>query len=168
MKQVVFGIVAFLGLLPLQAQQINTAQEYYDYVMDRQAVVEKSLVEFSNALESDSAAVMYEKLKTFREECDKMAAAMTALPPFQGHTAWRDAAKELYIFYRQLCEQEYVQLVDYSLRLTQLTEAEYKQLSEMMAVLNDEENKRVEAMNAAMEDFLKKFGPVKMRELPKK
>lgn len=167
MKRYFFALAAFVCLLPLQAQ-IKTAQAYYDYITDRQSVVEKALVNFSNALESDSAALMYDKLKTFKEECTKMTGYLETLEPFQGHTAWRDSAKELYVFYRELCEQEYVQLVDYSLRLTQLNETEYKHLSGMMSILTDEENKRVDAMNAAKDDFLKKFGPVKMKEQPKK
>jgi|GEM_PF-6834145 len=163
MKNFIATITVLTCLLPLQAQ-IRTAQDYYDYITDRQSVVEASLIGFSNALETDSAGLMYGKLKIFKDDCEKMAGYMDDLAPFRGHTAWRDALRDLYIFYYKLCEREYVQLVDYSLRLTQLTELEYRQLADMMNMLTEEENKKVEAVNMAREDFLKKFGPVNMRE----
>lgn len=160
------GIVTLilLGALAPAFAQIKTAQAYYDYVTGRQQRAENALLEFANSLESDSAALMYEKLANLDKECKSMMGAMNTLEPFRGHVAWRDALIALYQFYDGLTQKEYVQLIDYSLRLTTLTEMEFNELSKMMGKVTDEENRLIDAVNTAKEDFLKKYGPVKLPE----
>lgn len=163
MKKLGISFVFLFSVMHTYAQ-LKTAQAYYDYIITYQEKVEIALIDFSNSLESDSATVMYEKLKKLDEQSVSMMKRMESLEPFSGHTAWRDAVKNLYSFYHDLCQKDYIQLIDYSIRLASLTEIEFNELTKMMNAVTYQENELIEQVNKSRDEFLKKFGPVKMKE----
>lgn len=141
--------------------QLKTAQAYYDYIIQYQEEVETALVDFSNSLESDSATLMYDKLRILDEKSSSLTKRMDELEPYQGDSQWKNSVKELYSFYHQLCKKEYVQIIDYSLRLSSLTESEFDELTRMMNAVTFAENELIETVNQNRQNFIKKYGPVK-------
>ncbi len=91
-------------------KQFRTASEYNNYIIERQKWVAKYISSFYDVLNSDidSAATM---LTVGLVEIEKITGEIRQMPPFNGDTAFRQAAINSFGFYKRLFEVEYPAII---------------------------------------------------------
>ncbi|MEQ1675670.1 MAG: hypothetical protein ABL876_03140 [Chitinophagaceae bacterium] len=88
----------------------KNAVQYNDYIVGRQAILMKKVLEFGRAADVnlDSAEQMLDK---FSDETDEMIVDLKGMPPFKKDSALRDAAVRTFTFYKKVFSTDYKELL---------------------------------------------------------
>ncbi len=89
-----------------EGQKLEGPAAYNDYLVAEQNRIIKRFSELNKAYESYDREEIDQARQALLNEIDEVIAAVEKLPPYEGDTELRDAALEMFTYYRQLSEQE--------------------------------------------------------------
>lgn len=109
----VFWIFLSAGRISLQAQTpvFKAPADYNDYIVLEQAIVGNKIEEFNKAL---AAEQLREAKKIHTEligQLDASIAKIGALGDYKGNVAFKNAAFELFVFYKMIVESDYAAVI---------------------------------------------------------
>jgi len=117
MKAKYFGILFFLlltvacgkneySVTTSEGQKLEGPAAYNDYLVAGQNRIINRFSELNKAYESYNREEIDKARQALLKEIDEVIAVVEKLPPYEGDTELRDAALEMFGYYRQLSEQE--------------------------------------------------------------
>lgn len=104
----VFGLSQFSSA---QTPKFATPVAYNDYIVDQQYKISATVNQLIESLDSGNLAYSTTKLDAMKKASDEAIARIKGLPAFKGNTSFRDAAAELFVFYKTCAENEFKELV---------------------------------------------------------
>ncbi len=87
-------------------QELQGPAAYNDYLVAEQNRIIQRFSELNKAYESYDRDEINRARQALLKEIDEVIATVEKLPPYEGDTALRDAALEMFRYYRQLTEKE--------------------------------------------------------------
>ncbi len=143
MKAKYFGVI-FLLLLTVacgrneysvttsDGQKLEGPAAYNDYLVAEQNRIIRQFSELNKAYESYSRDEIERARAALLNEIDEVIAAVEDLPPYEGDTELRDAALEMFQYYRQLAEKELKEIGDLlSKGENQITESDIDEMDRL-------------------------------------
>lgn len=89
----------------------KTPAQYNDYIIDRQSTVIKNIMEFSKTAETDLEAAK-SLLSKYATQTDSLIVDLKGMPDYNGDSALRNAAVNLFGFYKNIFGGAYKEMVD--------------------------------------------------------
>lgn len=155
MKKVFLLIIFFIPLLSYS--QTTDAQKYHDKLVNEAKLVGTALNNFNYSLETDSAYLMHSSRATLKKQLDSSITHLSHMEAYQNDDDWHRALTMQFQFYRDCVDKEYVKFIDYSLRLSVLTEDEITDFTKMISKLNEKEIGITEIVDQAYKEFVSKY-----------
>jgi len=105
--------ILFISLLLITACN-NTnkisAVEYNDQIIEEQSKILRLMIDMAGSFDSDPT--MTDKMRQdITKQCDSSIKVVSEMAPFSSNTKFRDAAVELFKFYKDISENEYVEML---------------------------------------------------------
>lgn len=94
-----------------QAPVFKAPADYNDYIVTEQAVIGRKIEQFNKAL---AAEQIKEAKKLHGELLSRLDASITkigSMPDFRGNTSFKNAAFELFVFYKMIIESDYADII---------------------------------------------------------
>lgn len=95
-----------------EGQKLEGPAAYNDYLVSEQNRIIQRFSELNKAYESYDKDKIEEAREALLKEIDEVIANVEKLPPYEGDTELRDAALEMFQYYRQLTEKELKEIGD--------------------------------------------------------
>ncbi len=132
----------------------KSAVQYNDYIVDRQTIVVKDIMEFSrvSAIDLDSAYLLLEK---YEEKTDHTIRELEGMPAYKGDSSFRDAGVKLFNFYKKIFGGPYKELVNIRRSPDGVTEEGEARLQQIIDDLTKEEEKYDKIFYNAQQQFSK-------------
>lgn len=145
-------------LVPFAAfGQQTDAQTYHDKLIAEAKLVGTALNNFNFSLETDSAYLMHSSRATLKKQLDSSIAHIGKMEAYKNDDDWHRALNMQFQFYRDCVDKEYIKFIDYSLRLSVLTEDEITDFTKMISKLNEKEIGITEIVDLAYKEFVTKY-----------
>src|SRR5687768_15027992 len=133
----------------------KSATEYNDYIVGRQTIVMKDVMEFVDVSKHDldSAELILEKTIG---KIDRMIIEIRQMPAYKGDSVLRDAAVATFGFYKKIFGDEYKQLI--SMRRSGRAESAdgIAEMNRIVAQITRNEEQYDKAFHDAQRDFAKR------------
>jgi hypothetical protein len=155
MKRIWFILVMVLSGNLLA--QNNEAQEYHDKMIKEAKLVGSALNTFNASLETDSAYLMHSSRASLKKQLDSSIAHVNNIAAYKSDDDWHRALTMQFQFYRDCVDKEYVKFIDYSLRLSVLSEEEITDFTRMLSRLNEKEINLTQIVDLAYKEFVTKY-----------
>ena len=155
MKKILF--LVFISLPLISSAQNNEAQVYHDQLIIEAKLVGKTLNNFNSSLETDSAYLMHSSRAHLKQQLDSSIIRLDQLGAYKKNDDWNRALRMQFQFYRDCVDKEYIKFIDYSLRLSVLTEDEITDFTRMIAKLNEKEVDLSQLVDLAYKEFVDKY-----------
>lgn len=154
MKKSIVGFAFLLFILSGCGPKMKP-EEYNDVIISEQTKIMTIMLDMFDYIETGE----YDKSEALRQQlvtqCEASVKAVKELPDYSGNTEMRDAAAELFTFYRDVTNEEYKEMIE----ILQKESIEVEDILKITA-LEADLSKREEAMDArfqaAQENFAKK------------
>ncbi|MFH0893118.1 MAG: hypothetical protein V2A54_01680 [Bacteroidota bacterium] len=150
------SLVLFLAFQSCGKKSSLTPIQYNDSIVGIQGKIIKAILDLSATFEGRNAAEMdasYSKLKTI---IDDAITNVSKMEEYDGSTELRDAAKELFEFYKSVVGKEYGEMITILKKKdTDVTEADIKRIDEISADISKREKALDEKFAKAQEKFAK-------------
>lgn len=117
----------------------KSAIEYNDYIANRQTSLVKKVLELTKVMSVnlDTAEV---KLKQAVSEAEEMIVEIKGMPPYKGDSALRDAAIKSFSFYKNIFENDYIDVINiYKKGEENLTREDVTEVNRIVAKISQEE-----------------------------
>lgn len=136
-------------------QVYKSAVQYNDYVIGRQTILIKDVMEMSKIAQTDldSANKM---LDLFVVETDSLITDIKGMPPYKGDSSFRDAAIASFSFYKKVFGNEYKQLLSIRKDGGDATEEGVTEMNRIVDNISREEEKYDKAFHNAQKGFADK------------
>ncbi|GEM_PF-3385584 len=113
-------------------QKLEGPAAYNDYLVAEQNRIIRRFSELNKAYESYNRDEIERARAALLNEIDEVIAAVEDLPPYEGDTELRDAALEMFQYYRQLAENELKEIGDLlSKGENQITESDIDEMDRL-------------------------------------
>jgi hypothetical protein len=158
MKKVTFKSILFLFSFILLSvasfsQKFDDPVDYNDYIIGEQfAIIEKMEIWSTSLSELAEKEVVMSYLNDMSEQIEESIKKVKKLKDYEGNTAFRDAAVELFEFYGRLCKDQYVELVDI-LYSEELGDEEIERMNEIIEKVSEEETGYDDKFIGAQKEF---------------
>ena len=88
----------------------KNAVQYNDYIVSRQTTLMKNIMSFVDVAQGDldSAEILLDK---YVKETGRMITEIKGMPPFKGDSSLRDAASDIFGFYKKIFDQDYRNII---------------------------------------------------------
>lgn len=150
--------ILFFLLIPVASfGQQSEAQIYHDKLIVEAKLVGEALNKFNFSLETDSAYLMHSSRANLKKQLDSAITHLNKMDAYQKDDDWHRALTMQFQFYRDCVDKEYVKFIDYSLRLSVLTEDEITDFTKMISKLNEKEMGIADIVDQAYKEFVKKY-----------
>ncbi|MER3497384.1 MAG: hypothetical protein C4308_01475 [Chitinophagaceae bacterium] len=129
----------------------KSAQEYNDYIINRQTEILKQILAFSDAAQYnvDSAELLLNKsIGTISKSIEDI----NGMSAYKGDTSLRNAAVNSFAFYKRIFSNEYKQILDIR-RRPQLTEQDVQAIQQIVDKISNEEKAYDERFQKAQARF---------------
>ncbi|UPT66411.1 MAG: hypothetical protein M0D57_18395 [Sphingobacteriales bacterium JAD_PAG50586_3] len=137
--------------------------EYNNTIINEQAKVVDLVVDFNAKVDAENYPEARVLLGKSSIQCDSSIKALEALGDYDGDAAFKDAAVNLFKFYKRASEQDYKQVVDIAEKGEDITEEDYDNLTNILQKLKTDEDALHDVMQKAQTDFAGKHN-VKIME----
>lgn len=152
----VVSLVMFLSFQSCSNKSSLTPVQYNDSIVGIQGKIIKAILDLSATFETRNPAEMDAKYNTLKKVIDEAIGNVTKMEEFDGSTELRDAAKELFEFYKSVVGKEYAEMITILKKKdTDVTEADVKRIDEISADISKREKVLDEKFAAAQEKFAK-------------
>lgn len=156
----VFTLFILLFLTGCSSTPKMSATEYNDFIVKEQQLIVNEMRQFNNDDGSNLERIEQKRLKIVTQ-CDSSLYKIEQLEDFDGNTALKSAALELFNFYKTVCDSEYSKMITIMSKSI-ITEADIEILKS-----TQEKNKQLEVkldkqLETAQNEFAKDQG-IKIR-----
>lgn len=134
----------------------KSAIDYNDYIANRQTSLVKKVIELSKemSVNLDTAEV---KLKQAVSEAAQMIAEIKGMPPYKGDSALRDAAISSFSFYKNIFENDYLNVINiYKKGEQNLTSEDIADVNGIVAKISKEEATLDSSFQHAQKNYAEK------------
>ncbi len=134
----------------------KSAIEYNDYIANRQTNLVKKVIELTKLMgvNLDSAEV---KLNKAVSEAEEMIVEIKGMPPYKGDSALRDAAIRSFSFYKNVFENDYLNVINiYKKGEENLTQEDVTEVNRIVAKISQEEEALDKSFHNAQKDYAEK------------
>ena len=155
-----FKKIVFLLLIisPIASfAQLTDAQIYHDKLITEAKLVSTSLNNFNASLETDSAYLMHSTRAQLKKQLDTSLVHLEKTGDFKNDDDWNRALSLQFKFYRECVDKEYIKFIDYSLRLSVLTEDEITDFTKIISKLSEKELSMSQLLDMAYKEFVDKY-----------
>lgn len=140
-----------------QAQlSFKTPADYNDYIIMEQTAIGRKLEAFNQALASND-------LKNAKKEHSQLVVQLNAsiqkmgeLPDYKGNTAFKNAAFELFTFYKMIIENDYVKIMNL-VEKEGINDNTFARINSIFVSIQRDEAVMMGLFNKAQENFSKEF-----------
>ncbi len=132
----------------------KTAVEYNDYIVNRQSTIMKKILGLSEIKDDqlDSANLMMDR---YALEIEDLITDLKGMPPYKKDSALRDAAIDLFAFYKKTFGNDYKQLIRIRQEGGAMTEEGVAEMNKIVEDISLKESKLDEAFQTAQKNFAK-------------
>ncbi len=126
-----FFFLLFISVLFLACSSDEVTKRaiaYNDAIVTEQNNIVARIVDMSNALSNPNLSEMY-RIKII-DQCDKSIGLVSKMESFEGDLAMRDAALDLFRFYREIAANDFKVILEIY-ALPELGESDYRRLYEL-------------------------------------
>jgi len=121
-----------------QQSEFKDAVSYNDYIVVEQMKIADAINQVAATFETGTQTDINAKLDELVAQIDKSITAVRAMPEYNGNKAFRDAAVDLFLFYRKIAQNEYKELS------TLITGTDYsdeilKKMSDLITKITEDE-----------------------------
>ena len=134
----------------------KSAIEYNDYIANRQTSLVKKVLELTKVMSVnlDSAEV---KLKQAVPEAAEMIVEIKGMPPYKGDSALRNAAINSFTFYKNIFENDYLQVINiYKKGEENLTSEDVAEVNRIVNKISQEEAMLDKSFQQAQKNYAEK------------
>lgn len=154
-KEIVFML--FICFPFVSFAQATEAQVYHDKLIAEARSVKTALSNFNSSLETDSAYLMHSTRAQLKKQLDSSLTHLDKIGAFKNDDDWNRALTLQFQFYRVCVDKEYIKFIDYSLRLSVLTEDEITDFTKIISKLGEKELGMSELLDMAYKEFVNKY-----------
>lgn len=148
--------VLMWGSIGTFAQKFDDAVDYNDYIVNEQFAIIEEMEAWSTLIsELAEKDVVLTKLNQMLSQIEISIKKVKKLDDYEGNTAFRDAAIELFSFYGKICGNEYKELVEI-LYSEDLGEEELTRMNEIVEDITIREQNYDEKFISAQKEFAEK------------
>lgn len=152
----ILATLSLLFLASCNSTSQMTAAEYNDLIVNEQQLILKEMRQFNNDDGSNVERIEQKRLKIITQ-CDSSISKIEKLEDFDGNTSLKNAALELFTFYKTVCDTEYKEMIAIMSK-SLITKEDIEKLK-----LSQEKNKQVELkldmqLEKAQNEFAKEQG----------
>ena len=115
-----------------------TATEYNNKIINEQSKVLDLVLEFNAKIDQDSFAQARSLLDKTVVQCDSSINTIDALGEFDGDAAFKNAAIDLFKFYKRIFSQDYKELLDI-IEMSEPTDGDYLRAADIAKKIENEE-----------------------------
>jgi uncharacterized membrane protein len=144
-----FSFVAIIGCKP------NKAIQYNDNLINHQQKVIAKMIDLSKTFVKKDRVSMSMKLTELEEEIDEAIAAVTKTPGYEGNTDLRDALLDLLEFYKEICGNEYRDMIEI-IGSGSISQTDMSHLQEMEREITEREMELDEQLAKVQKEFARK------------
>lgn len=137
--------------------QTTDAQTYHDKLIAETKSVGAALSNFNASLETDSAYLMHSTRAQLKKQLDTSLVHLEKIGAFKNDDDWNRALTLQFKFYRDCVDKEYIKFIDYSLRLSVLTEDEITDFTKVISRLSEQELSMSQLLDMAYKEFINKY-----------
>lgn len=152
-----FTIFLIFGLFVLSCSSESVTKraiDYNDAIVTEQNNIVSRIVEMSNALSDPKLSEKYRM--NVVEQCDKSISLVSDMGSFEGDAAMRDAALDLFKFYREVADNQFKVIVQIY-ALAELNDDDYNRLYLLEAEISKLEEPYDLAFKQAQKAFSEKY-----------
>jgi hypothetical protein len=130
----------------------KSALQYSDYIVERQTSIAKNIIEYAKAIDInlDSASRVLDKTIA---KTDISINELKRMPPYNGDRSFRDAAIDLFEFYKKIFSTDYRRIIEIRKKNDAITESDKAEVKEIVNSLSKEERRFDSTMHIAQENF---------------
>ena len=163
------SLVMFLAFQSCSNKSSLTPVQYNDSIVGIQGKIIKAILDLSATFEGRNASEMDAKYNTLKTVIDEAITNVSKMEGYDDNTELRDAAKELFEFYKSVVGKEYAEMITILKKNdADVTEADIKRIDEISADISKREKALDEKFAAAQEKFAKEHNiQIKENELQK-
>lgn len=152
-----FAFVAGISLLfSCQSKETIKPEAYNDSIVSQQTHIARLMIDMANA--SNDIAKAQELRQKAAEQAEASLKALDRLGPYKDDKNLLEAARNLFTFYRDICNNEFKELYELAARAE---EGDVEVMERMMAInqqIADKEAPLDEAFAKAQKEFAEKYG----------
>lgn len=156
----IFILLTLIGtLISVSSCNLNSSSGALDYnnvIVDEQTKILEMFVAFTE-LQGDQLNELDKARLKIIDQCTASLTVLERLSDYEGNIRFRDAAIELFRFYRMTCENAYKEMIDILRKGEEITEVDLKRLEEINASVEAREVVLDNALQAAQEEFTGKY-----------
>ena len=135
----------------------QTPLEYNDSIIDEQNKITEFMLESGNCLDSDFSSCDALRMKTITQ-CNTSISIVEDMPGYEGNTRLRDAAMALFIFYKEMNESEFKDMIEIIMKGDAITEEDIAMLTVLEEQVSLKEALLDEELDQAQQEFARDFG----------
>ncbi len=135
----------------------KNAIKYNDIIINSQRSISDRFTDISNAFLSDDSLRMFQSLKSLNTTIDSAIIVVSDLSSLDGSTEMRDAALQLFKFYKKVGEQQYVEIVNILLK-EETSEEDAERLNVIEKEISLSETELDKNFTEAQLNLSKKYG----------
>lgn len=153
MKKTLILLIALVLVAACNNTNKVSAVEYNDQIIEEQSKILRLMIDMAGSFDSDPA--MTDKLRQdIAKQCDNSIKLVSDMPPFSSDTKFKDTAIELFKFYKDISENEYVEMLAI-LSKEEILEQDLTRLDEIEANIAEREAVFDDAFQKAQKVFAK-------------
>jgi hypothetical protein len=152
-----FSACLIFGLFVLSCSSESVSKRaisYNDAIVLEQNNIVSRIVDMSNALSDPNLSEKYRI--NIVKQCDESIAIVSKMEPFEGDATMRDAALDLFGFYREIAANEFKVILEVYV-LPELSEQDYNRLYMLEAEISKREEPYDLAFKKAQKAFSEKY-----------
>lgn len=131
--------------------------DYNNTIIEAQQDIIRELMAFGNYFNTTDESAGLEKVRqNIITACDSSIKKVSALKDYDGNTRLRDAALDLFRFYKEIAKNEYKEMQDIMSDLDNMTDEQLDRLDELSEEIGTKEEKLDAELQAAQTEFADK------------
>jgi hypothetical protein len=159
MKHLFFSLLFFICLVackpPLKGKNgevYKSAVDYNNYIISKQNILVQKMMDVKEVADKnlDSAGIVLDKDVA---EIDGMITDIKGMPAYNGDSTFRNAAVDVFIFYKKVFGNEYKQILDIRRQDDSLTTENSDALNKIVESISHQEEKYDKAFHNAQKIF---------------
>lgn len=152
----VFFVVGTAISAQAQTPAYKTPADYNDYIIMEQNVIGKKLEEYNQSLAQDEIKVARKKHTELVTLITQSVQKINAMPDYKGNTEFKNAAFELFTFYKMIVEQDYVKIMNI-VEKEGINDNSFMKINNIFTAIQQDETVMLGVFNRAQQNFSKQF-----------
>lgn len=153
---VLFILFGWGTALYAQTPNFTKAADYNDYIVLEQTLMGRKLESFNKALAEENMREAKKQHAELLSQIDLSIQKINNMPDFKGNTAFKNAAFELFVFYKMIISQDYQKIMTIVER-EGANDKTFPRINSIFISIQRDEAVMFGQFNKAQNDFAKQF-----------